>query len=54
MPPTGSKLSEKELHSQSIEIVSNVYKYMKEAGPTITVKNVGMEVAKATNRCIGE
>jgi hypothetical protein len=35
------------LHSQSREIVSNVCKYMKEAGQTITVKNTGVEVAKA-------
>jgi hypothetical protein len=44
MPSTGSKLSGKLLHSQSREIVSNVYKYMKEAWPTITVKNIGVEV----------
>jgi hypothetical protein len=48
MPPTGSKLGGKVLHSQSREIVSNVYKYMKEAGAKITVKNIGLEVAKVT------
>jgi hypothetical protein len=53
-PATGSKLNGKVLHSQSREIVTNVYKYMKEAGPTITVKNKGVEVAKATNGCIGK
>jgi hypothetical protein len=41
-------LSGKELHSQSRETVFNVYNYMKEAGPTITVKNIGVEIAKAT------
>jgi hypothetical protein len=46
MPPTGSKLNGKVLHLQSREIVSNVY--MKEAGPTTTVKNIRVEVAKAT------
>jgi hypothetical protein len=54
MPPTGRKLNGKELLSQSREFVGNVYKYMKEAGLTITVKNIGVEVAKATNGCIGK
>jgi hypothetical protein len=28
------------LHLRSREIISNVYKYMKEAGPTVTVKDI--------------
>jgi hypothetical protein len=46
MPPTRS-------NSQSREIVSNEYKYMKEAGPTITVKNIGVEVLQVKTYLVG-
>jgi hypothetical protein len=54
MPPTGSEQSGQVLHSRSREIVSDVYKYMKETGPAVTVRNIGAEVGETTNGCIGK
>ena len=49
MPPTQSKLKGKVLHSQSREIVSNVYRYFKSKGDSpIVIKNITKSIAEAT------